>query len=243
MAKPRRPSVGEGVGMRRGGAQESFFRPSYLIGTTYMEKLEEAHQIQLDMEAQEQEARLYNPASLSTSSSTVSLHKMAPSHRGMTYDIVENPLSLVAEGPSPLPSRWAHTDKWGGLEVGSEGLDVKYVGPAKLSDHEAAAARTDHYMPPECGIYYYEVTIEQRGKDGLLGVGFSGVKASLEKLPGWDSDSWAYHGDDGMSFCCQSTGKPYGPQYSTGDVVGCGVNFLTNQAFFTKNGNFLSKSR
>ena len=75
----------------------------------------------------------------------------------------------------------------------------------------------------------------------MIGIGFSGHKVSLEKLPGWEHDSWAYHGDDGMTFCCQSTGRKYGPTFSTDDVVGCGVNFLTGVAFFTKNGVFQGK--
>ena len=72
----------------------------------------------------------------------------------------------------------------------------------------------------------------------MIGVGFSGQKVSLEKLPGWENDSWAYHGDDGMTFCCQLTGKKYGPTFTNQDVIGCGVNFLTGSAFFTKNGVF-----
>lgn len=32
------------------------------------------------------------------------------------------------------------------------------------------------------------------------------------------------------------TGKPYGPQFTTNDTIGCGVNFRTGTAFFTKNG-------
>jgi len=72
----------------------------------------------------------------------------------------------------------------------------------------------------------------------MIGIGFSGSKASLEKLPGWEPESWAYHGDDGKVFCCQSTGKSYGPKFTTGDVVGCGINFTKGSAFFTKNGVF-----
>ena len=223
-------------------ASPGFFRPTYLRGTTYLEKLDAAHEAKMEAQEQDQSNRPYNPGSLSTSSSSVSLQKMAPSHRGMTYDIVEHQMPQPEDVPAPLPSRWAQIDKWGGLEIGQDGIDVKYVGTAKHSEHEAAAARTDHPMPAECGIYYYEVSVIQKGKDGMIGVGFSGMKASLEKLPGWEPESWAYHGDDGMSFCCQSTGRPYGPQFTTGDVIGCGVNFLTNQAFFTKNGVFLGKS-
>ena len=75
----------------------------------------------------------------------------------------------------------------------------------------------------------------------MIGVGFSGSKASLEKLPGWEPESWAYHGDDGKSFCCQHTGKSYGPTFTVGDIIGCGINFKSGTAFFTKNGLFLGK--
>jgi Ran-binding protein 9/10 len=36
-------------------------------------------------------------------------------------------------------------------------------------------------------------------------------------------------------------GKPYGPTFTTGDVIGCGVNFRTGCAFYTKNGEYLGK--
>ena len=72
----------------------------------------------------------------------------------------------------------------------------------------------------------------------MIGIGFTSPKSSLEKLPGWEPESWGYHGDDGKSFCCQNTGKNYGPTFGASDVVGCGVNFVDKTAFFTKNGVF-----
>lgn len=75
----------------------------------------------------------------------------------------------------------------------------------------------------------------------MIGVGFSSNKASVERLPGWETESWAYHGDDGKSFYgeTQGQGRPYGPTFGVNDTVGCGVNFSTMSAFFTKNGVFL----
>lgn len=78
-------------------------------------------------------------------------------------------------------------------------------------------------------------------QDSLIGIGFSGKNVALNRLPGWEPDSYAYHGDDGYSFCCTNNGKSYGPKYSTLDVIGCGVNFRTGSAFFTKNGVNLGK--
>src|SRR5262245_57090024 len=79
----------------------------------------------------------------------------------------------------------------------------------------------------------------------MIGVGFSSNKASLERLPGWEQESWAYHGDDGKIFFgdSQGQGRPYGPTFTVNDTIGCGVNFSTGCAFFTKNGHSLGKDK
>lgn len=155
-----------GYGSPGGFNNGGFFKPTYLRESKYMEKLEAAHKAKLAAQREAHSAHSSNPGSLSTSSSSVSLHKMAPSHRGMTYEIIEHQSPVDDEGLMPLPSKWAEADRHGGLEIGADGLDVKYVGIAKLPDHEAASARADHPMPPQCGIYYFEVTIVSKGKEG-----------------------------------------------------------------------------
>ena len=74
-----------------------------------------------------------------------------------------------------------------------------------------------------------------------IGIGFSTKSVSLSRVPGWEPDSWGYHGDDGNSFAAQNVGKNYGPTFTTGDTVGCGINFRTGTAFFTKNGAALGR--
>jgi hypothetical protein len=66
---------------------------------------------------------------------------------------------------------------------------------------------------------------------------------ALSRAPGWEPDSWGYHGDDGNSFASQNVGKHYGPSFTTCDTIGCGVNFRTGCAFFTKNGVNLGKHK
>lgn len=218
-----------------------FFIPSYLRNSRYVTKLEQTHKAKVSAQRDPSSTHSSNPTSLSASSSNVNLHRMAPSHRGMTYDIIENRPSSEEEILNPLPSRWNELDKCGTLEILQDGLEVRYAGPVNKHEHEAAAIRTDHPMPPQCGIYYFEVTILSKSKDGMIGVGFSSSKASLERLPGWEQESWAYHGDDGKVFFgdVQGQGKAYGPTFTLNDVVGCGVNFSNGTSFFTKNGVLL----
>ncbi|KAF9636218.1 hypothetical protein BFW01_g7113 [Lasiodiplodia theobromae] len=211
-----------------------FFVPSYLKGSRHAERLEEAHKARMNAQ---RDARSSGTGSLSRSSSSANLHKMVPSHRGMTHDIIERapPATYTEDKERSWPTRWNEEDRSAGLELLREGLDVKCGSMSKTHD-EALSARTDHPMPRQCGIYYFEVTVVGKGKEGLIGIGFSGPKVALHRLPGWEPDSWGYHGDDGYSFCSTSAGKSYGPKFSMNDVIGCGINFRTNTAFFTKNG-------
>ncbi|EPB86276.1 hypothetical protein HMPREF1544_06918 [Mucor circinelloides 1006PhL] len=137
-----------------------------------------------------------------------------------------------------LPTLWNSRDKSKNIEIGSNGIDLSYIGPGKQETH-AALARSNFPMRPQCGIFYYEMRVISKGDDGYIGIGFCAASNKVERLPGWDPDSWGYHGDDGHSFAGSGTGKDYGPCFTTGDVIGCGVNFADNTAFYTKNGKFL----
>ncbi|RDW62743.1 hypothetical protein BP5796_11045 [Coleophoma crateriformis] len=240
------PSFSSAFGALAGGwgtPEDLFVTPSYLKSSKYVQRLRQAHHAKLAAHRDGPSASSSQPGSLSTSASSVNLHaKMTPSHRGMTYDLIEKAPPLEEESLSPLPTKWNPHDKYGGLEVLSDGQEVKFTGPKSTSDrdHEACAIRADYPMPPQCGIFYYEVTIVSRKREeSSIGIGFSSKSVPLSRLPGWEPESWAYHGDDGCSFGCQSSGKSYGPPFTAGDVVGCGINFRTGSAFFTKNGDHL----
>lgn len=69
--------------------------------------------------------------------------------------------------------------------------------------------------------------------------GFKYCSISSSRLPGWDKHSYGYHGDDGHSFCSSGTGQPYGPTFTTNDVIGCGINLVDGSCFYTKNGHHL----
>ena len=53
-----------------------------------------------------------------------------------------------------------------------------------------------------------------------MGIGLADGKVNMNRLPGWEDKSYGYHGDDGHSFCSSGNGQPYGPTFTTGDVIG-----------------------
>ncbi|KAI8093573.1 concanavalin A-like lectin/glucanase domain-containing protein [Halteromyces radiatus] len=155
-----------------------------------------------------------------------------PQHEQMTNNDILSELDLR------LPSFWNAADKSRYLEIDKNGLGVTYIGPGKCEDH-AGTVRANFPMRNQCGVYYFEMHVKSKGDDGYIGIGFCSAKNELKRLPGWDKKSFGYHGDDGHSFEGSGIGKKYGPQFKTGDVIGCGVNFASKTAFYTKNGSSL----
>ncbi|BES90227.1 CTLH [Nesidiocoris tenuis] len=145
---------------------------------------------------------------------------------------------VVNEEETPLPRSWSPKDKFNYIGLSNANLRVHYKGHGK-THKDAASVRATHPIPASCGLYYFEVEIVSKGRDGYMGIGLSAQGVNMNRLPGWDKHSYGYHGDDGHSFCSSGTGIPYGPTFTTGDVIGCGVNMIDNTCFYTKNGHNL----
>jgi hypothetical protein len=136
---------------------------------------------------------------------------------------------------SPLPTQWNSKDKCSHLVVKGNGMVVEYTGTGK-SDHDAGTVRANYPITPSCGIFYYEIRVLDKGRDGYIGVGVCTANMQLSRLPGWERNTYGYHGDDGNLFRGSGQGRAYGPTFTTKDVVGCCVNFISSTIFFTKNG-------
>ncbi|KAI9377593.1 hypothetical protein POPTR_019G080800v4 [Populus trichocarpa] len=55
-------------------------------------------------------------------------------------------------------------------------------------------------------------------------------------LSSWETNSCGYHGDDGNLYSGHGKGETFGPTFTTNDTVGAGINYASQEFFFTKNG-------
>lgn len=77
-----------------------------------------------------------------------------------------------------------------------------------------------------------------RDLNSYIGIGLSHSFVPLNVQPGSRPGSWGYHANDGISYNCGSA-TSYGSTSTTGDVVGCGINFERQHIFYTRNGLLL----
>lgn len=49
----------------------------------------------------------------------------------------------------------------------------------------------------------------------------------------WELNTCGYHGEDGLIYLGKRQGEAFGPAYTTGDTVGAGINYDSQEFFFT----------
>ncbi|CAK9297831.1 unnamed protein product [Gordionus sp. m RMFG-2023] len=72
---------------------------------------------------------------------------------------------VVDENETPIPRCWSSKDKYNFIGLSQNKLLVHYKGIGK-THKDAASIRTAHPIPASCGIYYFEVKIVSKGRDG-----------------------------------------------------------------------------
>lgn len=75
-----------------------------------------------------------------------------------------------------------------------------------------------------------------------VGVALNDIFPLAVRMPGWDSSSFGYHGDDGKIYHGASqhrVGHSDWPKFGIHDTIGCGIDYQHRSIFFTLNGNFL----
>jgi len=148
------------------------------------------------------------------------------------------------------------TDHFSQASVSRDYL-LPFVIPTVISDTSSSGRNEDIRLLIDLTprfVAYFEVTIIGQAHNFMspenthndlrhecVSIGLSTTSFCPQgKMPGWDFASYGYHSDDGGMF--HGTGIPprHGrPPYGRGDIVGCGLEYLSRRIFFTKNGKFL----
>uniref|UniRef100_A0A183CNE6 B30.2/SPRY domain-containing protein n=1 Tax=Globodera pallida TaxID=36090 RepID=A0A183CNE6_GLOPA len=156
-------------------------------------------------------------------------------------------------GQIPQQNRWDSAACHGELSlIDPNRLIVQYTGENSEYHRSVLAERPIR----EFGIFYYEAKILAKGGHRVSGIhiGLATKRMQLDEWVGHDEGTNAYdrwgnfwgHKVDGSpnkNGCCyRKDGRPAirrKPRFSSGDVVGCGVNLATRQIIYTKNGRRL----
>eukprot|EP00941_MAST-03F_sp_MAST-3F-sp1_P002539 g2539.t1 len=149
-----------------------------------------------------------------------------------------SPLRSATSSTEKTPSAIDTTSHNHYVKVDRSKLTAFYVGRGNHS-LDIGCVRSNFPVPCCKSLYYYEVEIIDSGINNSIVVGFTNHDFPLIKYPGTEVGSYGYRSEDGKKSGDISGDETYGPSYTTGDIVGCGINFCKQTIFFTKNGNHL----
>ena len=125
---------------------------------------------------------------------------------------------VEADDPTePLPLELNTIDAPRCLGVAKDKRSVKYLGKGNHS-LDCGACRTEWPCPRRSLVYYFEVTVVDAGLRGSVAIGVADGSFPLNRQPGWEPNSYAYHGHDGRRYSDSERGEPYGPRFGSGDV-------------------------
>ncbi|EYU22806.1 hypothetical protein MIMGU_mgv1a005806mg [Erythranthe guttata] len=119
--------------------------------------------------------------------------------------------------------------------VGADKLSLTYPND-QLHGHDVGVVQANCPAPSKRLVYYFEISVKHAGVKGQIAIGFTTSAFRLRRQPGWEANSCGYHGDDGRLDRGHGKGDVCGPPYTAGDTVGGGINYATEEFFFTKNG-------
>lgn len=84
-----------------------------------------------------------------------------------------------------LPSCFNLKTKSNCVELEPGNLQVAYTGQGKGGDIDCGTVKGNFPVPPASGIFYYEVTVISKGRDGYIGLGFTTSLTIQQRLPGF----------------------------------------------------------
>ncbi|KAJ7522175.1 hypothetical protein O6H91_19G086200 [Diphasiastrum complanatum] len=124
------------------------------------------------------------------------------------------------------------------LVVSTDKLSARYTGEGRHGN-DVGAIQGNRPAPSRRLVYYFEISVKDRGQKGYISIGFTNENFKTSRQPGWDPNSYGYHGDDGKLYHGHGVGDTFGPTFTVGDTIGAGINYASQEFFFTKNGKII----
>lgn len=116
-------------------------------------------------------------------------------------------------------NRWLRSNN---VKFVDDSLTLEYCGDG-LSRQDVGMAQANFHISKQ--RHYFEMEILSAGKEGWCAIGLASTLYPLHRHPGWNKGSVGYHADNGQLYYEQGHGEPFGPTCTTGDTMGCGVQF------------------
>ncbi|CAK7344863.1 unnamed protein product [Dovyalis caffra] len=159
---------------------------------------------------------------------------------GSYFIDVAQQYSSPVQGETELEPKELNTvnSSGGFLVVSTDKLSVKYTG-VNLHGHDVGVIQADRPAPDKRFVYYFEIYVKNAGAKGQIAIGFTNQSFKMRRQPGWEANSCGYHGDDGNLYRGTAKGEAFGPTFTTNDTVGAGINYASQEFFFTKNGELV----
>uniref|UniRef100_A0A6M2FBY6 B30.2/SPRY domain-containing protein n=1 Tax=Populus davidiana TaxID=266767 RepID=A0A6M2FBY6_9ROSI len=179
-----------------------------------------------------------NTTALTTNNTAInSSSKNVNQDPGSYFIDVARQYSSPVGGETELEPTELNTVKGSGgfLVVSIDKLSVKYTS-VNLHGHDVGVIQADRPAPEKRLVYYFEIHVKNAGARGQIAIGFTNHTFKMRRQPGWEANSYGYHGDDGNLYRGPGTGEAFGPTFTTNDTVGAGINYAAQEFFFTKNG-------
>lgn len=144
--------------------------------------------------------------------------------------------AAMEEDGDESPTELNTINTYGGfLNVFPDKLSVQYPS-VNLHGHDVGVVQANRPAPAKRLVYYFEIYVKNAGAKGQIAIGFTTEGFKMRRQPGWEANSYGYHGDDGFLYRGHGKGESFGPTYTAGDTVGGGINYASQEFFFTKNG-------
>ncbi|KAF8106299.1 hypothetical protein N665_0144s0010 [Sinapis alba] len=164
---------------------------------------------------------------------------MNSSHFTHKFRHSSNREDMANEEEEESPTELNTINSSGGfLTVSPDKLSLKYAGVGQHG-HDVGVAQSNKPAPFKRHAYYFEIYVKDAGVKGRVAIGFTTDNFKIGRHPGWELNTCGYHGEDGLIYLGKRQGEAFGPAFTTGDTVGAGINYDSQEFFFTVNGTLV----